>query len=82
VYPELKLELQQIPPVDRVGIEPLTIVVEWMRYCEECDGDRRFVAHWRCDVGLIAKCSTCGELRIVRVSRSEGTVRTEWEDYT
>jgi hypothetical protein len=76
--PVLRQELQQVPPVV-VGIEEMHIPVEWMRYCEECDAERRFVASERCSIGLIAACTKCGDKRLVRFSR----INTDpWEPWT
>jgi hypothetical protein len=58
------------------GVESLHIPIEWMRYCEVCQSDRRFVAYRRCDSGLIACCSKCGDERIAYLSRSEGQTGT------
>jgi len=74
----LRLELQQVPPT-LIGIEEMHIPVEWMRYCEECDAERRFVARERCSAGLIATCATCGDNRLVRFSRMS---TDPWEHWT
>ena len=62
-----------------VEIEEMHVPVEWMRYCEECDAERPFVARERCSIGLIATCSTCRDQRLVRFTR----VNTDpWESWT
>jgi len=81
LIPSLPIELQQLRPDGHFGIEPLQAPVEWMRYCEACQEDQRFIADLRCDSGLIARCSKCGDERVVPFSRSEGETGN-WEPYT
>jgi hypothetical protein len=75
----LRQEMQQLPP-SLPEVEILQIRVEWMRYCGECDVDRRFVADRRCSVGLIAVCSVCGDERLVRFTRV--STCDPWEAWT
>lgn len=46
--------------------------VEWMRYCEACDGEKKFVAEMECATGLIGHCANCGDERLVPFTRSTG----------
>jgi hypothetical protein len=75
----LRMELQQVPPA-LPGVEILRIPIEWMRYCGECDADRRFVADRRCLAGLIAVCTGCGDQRLAPFSRANSD--DPWESYT
>ena len=75
--PSLHIELQQFP-TETAALESLIVPIEWMRYCEPCDQEQIFVAHWRCEAGLIAACSKCGDKRLVKFSRDSET----WEVYT
>ncbi len=74
----LRQELQQIPP-NLPCVVPLAIRVEWMRYCVECNAERRFVADQRCISGLIAECATCGDRRFVPFTRAS---TDPWEEWT
>lgn len=44
-------------------------VVEWMRYCEECDQETRFMADRVYISGFIGACTSCGEERIAPFTR-------------
>lgn len=46
--------------------------VEWMRYCEVCDGEKRFVAEMECQSGLIGYCANCGEEGFAPFTRAIG----------
>lgn len=46
--------------------------VEWMRYCEPCDGEKRFVAEIECVSGLIGYCANCGEEGFAPFTRAIG----------
>ena len=48
--------------------------VEWMRYCEVCESERRFVADMECATGLIGHCANCGEERIAPFTRTTSEV--------
>lgn len=73
----LRVELQQVPP-EKPKVQSLYITVEWMRYCDVCNSEQRFVANTRCDAGLIARCVNCGDLRLAPVTHTDA----EWESYT
>lgn len=75
-FPSLRLELQQIPS-NPPGIEPLNIPVEWMRYCEVCDAEQTFLARSRCSVGLIARCTKCGDERLAPYTRTNSQPERE-----
>jgi hypothetical protein len=72
--PSLRLELQQLPPVsernDLFRMASLSVPVEWMRICERCGGEQRFVAGWVCKFGLVGCCAVCGEERIAPFTRT------------
>lgn len=53
-------------------IERLDISVEWMRYCETCEKEARFVAGKECCFGLIGECTGCGEERVAPWMRVNG----------
>lgn len=77
----LRVELYQLEPVTDVpGVEWLSIRVEWMRYCPNCDGEHCFVANRRFAGGLIGRCSNCGDERIAPYTRTTPT--EEWESLT
>ena len=40
---------------------PLEVAVEFQRFCDECLKEERFVSDRLCVVGLIGRCSKCGE---------------------
>ena len=48
--------------------------VEWMRFCEPCNSEQRFVAGWICDAGLIGCCSVCGAESVARFTRTNSEV--------
>ena len=48
--------------------------VEWMRYCDVCEREERFVAGWICDLGLVGCCSGCGDERVLPFSRMNSEV--------
>jgi hypothetical protein len=77
--PQLRQEMQQLIPDTTLITEPLIIPIEWMRYCEPCDGEQLFVARWRCPAGLIAQCTKCGDQRLARWNRTHSD---GWEAYT
>jgi hypothetical protein len=45
-------------------------VVEWMRYCDVCGSEERFVAGWECRYGLLGCCSTCGAEAVIPFTRA------------
>jgi hypothetical protein len=48
--------------------------VEWMRYCEVCQSEQRFVADMECASGLIGHCANCGEGKRVPFTRTVGEI--------
>ena len=83
-FPSLRQELLQLPAPSIGGVEPfepLHIRVEWMRYCELCDSEQCFIADQRCETGLIAHCTKCGDRRLAPYSRTNSN-STTWEAYT
>lgn len=51
------------------GVAVLEIPIEWMRWCESCDSEQRFVAGWICDAGLVGCCAVCGAESVARFTR-------------
>ena len=51
---------------------PLEVEVEFMRFCERCDAETRFVADRLCAVGLVGECCACGDERIAPFTRTTG----------
>jgi hypothetical protein len=52
------------------GVAALETQIQWMRFCEKCESEERFVAGWACDFGLIGCCSVCGAEALVRFTRT------------
>jgi hypothetical protein len=75
--PSLRLELQQVAPDDVAGVETLNIPIEFMRFCYACNRESIFVANHECQVGLIGRCSNCGDERIAPFTRTIG--ESAWE---
>jgi hypothetical protein len=44
--------------------------VEWMRFCDVCNAEHRFVANVRCSTGLVGCCSNCEEYGIAPFTRA------------
>ena len=58
----LRLELAQVPPEQTGdGVALLSTPVEFMRYCEDCDQETKFVADLVCATGLVGRCAKCVE---------------------
>jgi hypothetical protein len=51
------------------GVAVLDQCVEWNRYCEVCDRERRFTAALCCARGLIGVCAACGSEIVAPWSR-------------
>ena len=51
-------------------VRRLDAPVEWMRYCERCESEQRFVADREAVAGLLGACSKCGEERIAPFTRT------------
>lgn len=60
-------EIHSLP--ETYPIHTLTPYVEWMRYCESCDRETRFIADRVYISGLIGACTSCGEERIAPFTR-------------
>jgi hypothetical protein len=75
--PSLRLEMQQVPPDDVAGVEPLQIPIEFMRFCYACNREAIFVANHECPHGLIGRCSHCGDERIAPFTRTISEAK--WE---
>jgi hypothetical protein len=55
---------------DRGGIAVLDHPVEWMRFCQRCESEQRFLAECFCAGGLLAHCANCGDAVIARWTRT------------
>lgn len=60
-------------PLPTLPIATLDVPVEWMRFCQQCESEQRFVADRVCVHGLIGACTRCGDERIANFTR------TTWE---
>lgn len=58
------------PPLHTYPIADLNPPVEWMRFCNACERDERFVANRVCLQGLIGSCTNCGDERIAPFTRT------------
>lgn len=54
------------------GVAVLEVPVEWMRFCEVCNCEQRFVADMECPIGLVGRCSNCWDVRIAPYTRTVG----------
>ena len=61
-------------PGAALDFSPLEVPVEWMRFCEVCECEERFVAGWICDRGLVGCCSGCGDERVLGFTRMNSEV--------
>ncbi len=52
----------------------LPIPVEWMRFCDVCQEERRFVAGIVLANGLLGECSSCGDVRVAAFTRVNSEV--------
>jgi hypothetical protein len=52
----------------------LAVPVEWMRWCDRCQDERRFVAELECDTGLFGECLGCGAKSIAPFTRENSEV--------
>lgn len=52
------------------GTAVLAVPIEWMRFCDVCESEQRFVADQECEFGLVGRCANCGEERFVRFTRT------------
>lgn len=56
------------------GVAALDIPVEWMRWCEVCHEERRFVACIVLQNGLLGECVACGDPRVSPFTRVNSEV--------
>jgi len=79
--PECDSIIDRHPYEQMYAVEPMAIPVEWMRYCEICDRERCFIARFRAERGFVARCTSCGTLRLAPYTRTNSD-STAWEAYT
>jgi hypothetical protein len=52
------------------GLAVLETPVEWQRFCDVCECDRRFLAEFVCADGLLCHCTMCLDQRIAPFTRT------------
>lgn len=62
------------PPLHTLPVAKLEPIVEWDRFCRNCDKVVRFVADRVCVSGLIGECIGCGDERIAPFTRMNSEV--------